>query len=893
MQHTISYRLLLLLAVFTLLWAGNAQAQETSDPPKQDQSISSGSISATSMLAAKSADGAAAPQYSTGDSDFYLTTNSGAPAVRHNEWEYGYPINPTTGAVLAPYCSGGNATTPGSCWGIDMDGNYDNSSDNRLRTNPYATTGGDGGLWVRFDHYLDKENSTSFDVAHFGVDCNGDNVFTDVATFTADVTSWTSSSWYDLETNIGGISEGCNNGDDVALAWTLTADSSTNALGWYIDNVHLEDSSGATKWLNATFEVATAGSCTKLAINEVCYNCNGTETVTTNGEWLELYALQTLLPGETYYLWDLGDAGNSSPAVQLQEARWTYAFTVHDYMAGGAGIPAGSRILIYNHLSPGGFGGWDTVSNPFIYYAGSPDGDYDLEDDGDEIALYAGAGPNGTKCDVVSWNDVSTASVYRDTIPAGFTWSETCKNDNAGGELDVLNAGNDVVDSDLNISIALDPDASLSDPLSRNSSCDWAVSGHNSENDQPQLLATGPEGAAHTMKETFTRVAQSPEANPDTVEPTAGPSSPGANNNPVLTSASLSCNTTVAFNNGLPSNWTVFDWQRIASPADESDGFTWGSGGLAASSNNSCYAGVTAPTGGGGYVCARSATYPHLDAYEVDLRSNTFVIPANASSACGGSQVTQTCFNVSHVHNGTNSRFGLRINSVTDGSSYVLQNWDNTSVSGTFCYDLPSIGGGALLGDTVFARMYYSDLNGGVPPYATGGYAAVDNVSVSCYSTPANGCTPLAILLADLTAAQQGDAIQVTWETTTEQNNRGFNLYRGTTSDAWDRQLNTELIPSQAQGSASGFVYTWQDADDLVNSQPYYYWLQDIDVNGVATLHGPVSVIFTTPTAVTLTDLHTSSSGHGVWLALAAALLIILGLVRVHALRHAARRLAG
>ncbi|MFZ2488390.1 MAG: proprotein convertase P-domain-containing protein [Anaerolineae bacterium] len=169
-----------------------------------------------------------------------------------------------------------------------------------------------------------------------------------------------------------------------------------------------------------------------------------------------------------------------------------------------------------------------------------------------------------------------------------------------------------------------------------------------------------------------------------------------------------------------------------------------------------------------------------------------------------------------------------------------------------------------------------------------GSYGAATGGEVEDGSSP----VPLVVFLSNFSAMQTGNQVDVTWETATEQNNRGFNLYRGTTSDAWDRQLNTELIPSQAQGSASGFIYTWQDADDLVNSQPYYYWLQDIDVNGVATLHGPVSVIFTTPTAVTLTDLHTSSSGHGVWLALAAALLIILGLVRVHALRHAARRLA-
>ena len=841
MQRNWSY-IAVLVVLFSLMLGAVAQAQSPTDPPKQDQTVIEPLKPATFVAMGKGEAGSA-PQYRTGDADFYLTISSSAPN-RHNEWEYGYPINPTTGAAASPNCFAGTG-----CWGIDLDGNYDDSSDNRLRTNPYATTGGDGGLWARFAYYLDKENSTTLDIAHFGVDCNGDNVFTDVATFTSDQLSWGYTPWYNLETNSGGVAEGCNDGDNVAFAWTMTTNSSVNALGWYIDNVQLEDTSGNVKWLNADFEVTPAGSCSKLAINEVCYNCNDTNPVTNSGEWVELYALQTLLPGETYYLWDFGDAGNSSPAAQLQEARWTYAFTVHDYMAGGGGIPAGSRIVIYNHLSPGGFGGWDTTSDPFIYYAGSPDSDFDLEDDGDELALYAGNGPSGAKCDVVTWNDASQASKYRDTVLTGFTWNETCKDDNVGGELDVLNSGNDYTDVDLNISISLDPDAALSDPLARNSSCDWAVSGHNSENDQPQLAPVTTPATKRTMWESLTQASLAPEANPDTVEPTAGPSSPGINNNPVLSTATLMCGATVPFNSGLPSNWTVFDWQRNASPADESDGFTWGSGGLAAGSNHSCYTGVTAPTGGGGYVCARSADYPHLDGYEVDLRSNTFVIPANASSVCGGAQVTQACFNVSHVANGTNSRFGLRINSVTDGTSYVLQNWDNTSVNGTFCYDLPSIGGGALLGDTVFVRMYYTDLYPSAPPYATGGYAAVDNVSVSCYS---DQCAPLAVTLAGFAAQQQGAAVEVTWETVSELDNASFNVYRADSADGAKTLVAT--VSSQAPGSAQGASYRIVDAG-VQAGQTYWYWLEDVDLSGAATLHGPVSVALQAPAAVTLSSV--------------------------------------
>lgn len=151
------------------------------------------------------------------------------------------------------------------------------------------------------------------------------------------------------------------------------------------------------------------------------------------------------------------------------------------------------------------------------------------------------------------------------------------------------------------------------------------------------------------------------------------------------------------------------------------------------------------------------------------------------------------------------------------------------------------------------------------------------------FSNPCNA-VPLAATLADFSAVQEGDHIALAWETATELDNRGFNLYRGTSPDSWDRQLNAALIPSQAQGSAGGFVYTWPDADALVAGQTYYYWVQTVDVNGATTAHGPVSVLFSTPTAVQVRAVDSTAQNASVlqpylaWLGLlaplAAALLI-------------------
>ena len=78
------------------------------------------------------------------------------------------------------------------------------------------------------------------------------------------------------------------------------------------------------------------------------------------------------------------------------------------------------------------------------------------------------------------------------------------------------------------------------------------------------------------------------------------------------------------------------------------------------------------------------------------------------------------------------------------------------------------------------------------------------------------------------------------WETATEIDNLGFNLYRSESAGGPRNQLNQGLIPGQAPGSPVGAVYTWQD-QEVETGTTYYYWLEDVDTHSAATQHGPVS----------------------------------------------------
>ena len=95
------------------------------------------------------------------------------------------------------------------------------------------------------------------------------------------------------------------------------------------------------------------------------------------------------------------------------------------------------------------------------------------------------------------------------------------------------------------------------------------------------------------------------------------------------------------------------------------------------------------------------------------------------------------------------------------------------------------------------------------------------------------------ITLASFAGIPGNREVMLVWVTESEIENAGFNIYRAETEDGTYVQLSASLIP--AQGTAtSGATYTYADRD-VVNRRTYFYKLEDIDVNGYATSHGPVS----------------------------------------------------
>ncbi len=103
------------------------------------------------------------------------------------------------------------------------------------------------------------------------------------------------------------------------------------------------------------------------------------------------------------------------------------------------------------------------------------------------------------------------------------------------------------------------------------------------------------------------------------------------------------------------------------------------------------------------------------------------------------------------------------------------------------------------------------------------------------------GSAPTAVVIAGFWIEVRADALVACWETATELDTLGFNLYRsGSGEPGTYVQLNEGLIPSQAPGSPLGAYYEWADAV-AVPGQTYFYLLEAVDIYGQAAQYGPAA----------------------------------------------------
>lgn len=96
--------------------------------------------------------------------------------------------------------------------------------------------------------------------------------------------------------------------------------------------------------------------------------------------------------------------------------------------------------------------------------------------------------------------------------------------------------------------------------------------------------------------------------------------------------------------------------------------------------------------------------------------------------------------------------------------------------------------------------------------------------------------------LATFSAEDAGaHGVKLSWVTSHEIDNAGFNVLRSRSEDGEFVKINDKLIPPNENGE-----YQFSDGNVHVG-QRYYYKLEDVDINGIKTEHGPIFINVNSP----------------------------------------------
>ncbi|HJQ25362.1 MAG TPA: C25 family cysteine peptidase, partial [Blastocatellia bacterium] len=173
-------------------------------------------------------------------------------------------------------------------------------------------------------------------------------------------------------------------------------------------------------------------------------------------------------------------------------------------------------------------------------------------------------------------------------------------------------------------------------------------------------------------------------------------------------------------------------------------------------------------------------------------------------------------------------------------------------------------------GSATFSNIVLATTDPLITATATNTTGSVTN-NTSEFAANFTVTSPTAVRLEAFAArADDSGKVYLQWQTGYEVDNLGFNLYR----EAGGQR--TRVNPSLIAGSAliagqdtvlsAGEIYSWVDEGN--SDQAASYWLEDVDLNGAASLHGP---FFTSPAgrltaaanAALLSDLSKASKGTG------------------------------
>ena len=139
---------------------------------------------------------------------------------------------------------------------------------------------------------------------------------------------------------------------------------------------------------------------------------------------------------------------------------------------------------------------------------------------------------------------------------------------------------------------------------------------------------------------------------------------------------------------------------------------------------------------------------------------------------------------------------------------------------------------------------YFNPNDWGVEPPANGWTNAIVVGLVGLPPMPVlTGDVSLPVELSAFTADFINNTPTLYWETQSETDNLGWNIYRNVEHEFNNsEQITHEMIPGNGTTTEPSY-YNFEDAADLEIGQTYYYWLECIDYSGIPQVYSRIAHI--------------------------------------------------
>jgi hypothetical protein len=193
--------------------------------------------------------------------------------------------------------------------------------------------------------------------------------------------------------------------------------------------------------------------------------------------------------------------------------------------------------------------------------------------------------------------------------------------------------------------------------------------------------------------------------------------------------------------------------------------------------------------------------------------------------------------------------------------TYQVPSDPNASGSGASAYpltvdfyraDMDEEEGRAYLGTDTYTTSDYNTSTGGPDPKTitfTPAAPASDTAFVVATATDADGNTSefsaqpqqLPVELAGFEAVQTGTkAVELSWQTASETNNAGFRVqHRASDDEAW---TTLGYVESKAEEGTTADAQSYQFSAEDLSVGTHRFRLEQVDLDGTATVHDPVTV---------------------------------------------------